>query len=237
MDNKVTLTAAQIEDLKYFIRTRGFVEPVQIQEILDHFACKVEELLEKDSSLTFPQAMQQAHHSFGISGFRPIIKELEEGLRRKYRTIYLQTIKNKLLSFKWLPLIVLSGVFGFKFMEWTELSGLNNDWELNVGTWAMFVLFALSRIILAALTGTIRSGEMNYYLKFGNFWGGTIPFFAFLSVSHHPIKHLTVVNIFVGFCFMYLLLHTLASYKAIQAAMKDYEDFTDMENRRISAVK
>ena len=44
MDSKV-LSQEQLKELVRFIHSRGFREPAVVLEILDHFACKVEELL------------------------------------------------------------------------------------------------------------------------------------------------------------------------------------------------
>ena len=55
--DKVTLTKEQLEELKVFINSRGFVEPVVVLEILDHFACKVEEELEQNPQYSLKKAM------------------------------------------------------------------------------------------------------------------------------------------------------------------------------------
>ena len=41
--DKLTLTKQQLKELKKFINSRGFREPLIVMEILDHFACLVEE--------------------------------------------------------------------------------------------------------------------------------------------------------------------------------------------------
>lgn len=237
MDKKITLTQEQIVYLKDFIRKRGFVEPVQIQEILDHFACKVEEVLTQNPSLGLQQAMQQAHHSFGIMGFRPIIREFDDSLKKKYRSIYWSTIKKMLLSFKWLPLIILTAILGYKFMEWTELSGLNNKWDMNIGANTIFVLFISTRIIIFIKTGAFRKRENNYFIKYSNILDMSIPYITLLSFSHSPINHLKAISIFIGLCFTYLLLSSIAGYHTMKTAIKDHENFLKIEEDSLLAVK
>lgn len=230
MDNKVTLTAGQIEELKYFIRTRGFVQPVQIQEILDHFACKVEELLEQEPSLPFHQAMKQAHHSFGINGFRPVIKELDNTLSRTYRQVYWQGIKDCFLSVKRILPIILFGIFGYQFSDWCELSGLNKEWDMNVAANLLMVCFLLFHLLISVKTETLLSKENNYYIPFSNVGFSIFPFAFLPSFFYQPVAYLQLMNIFLGICYSYLLVSSIATYHTKEKAVADHEEFLKLES-------
>lgn len=75
--HKMTLSEAQLLELKHFIEHRGIKELDVIHEVLDHFACMVEELMEANPNLNFQEAIQKAHRTFGQSGFRPMIRAYE----------------------------------------------------------------------------------------------------------------------------------------------------------------
>lgn len=76
--------------LRDFIVSRSarFAEPAILLEILDHFACKTEELLQEDAGLSLEQAMQKAHRSFGVQGFAPLAAAYEQSLSVRYGRLY-----------------------------------------------------------------------------------------------------------------------------------------------------
>jgi hypothetical protein len=235
MDKKVRLTADQIVLLKDYIRSRGFWQPVEIQEILDHFACKVEELLSQDPSLPLQKALYQAHHSFGIKGFQPIVTELRKELTRKYKKIYRQAFKDRILSFQWLPLILLSGVVVFKFTEWTALSGLNKQWGVNVAGTIILLLYFIASLVVSFKINQFN--RRNYFTQYCRYFHGEFLFIFYISVLRQPVEHQTVFSCIYGLVFVYLLLSLMASYKAIKAAIKDHNDFIEAEENCLAAVK
>lgn len=83
------LTKDQIEQLKKLISYKGYPKIDVQYEILDHVACKVEELVEANPKLNLPDAFQKVHASFGIFGF----SELEES--------YKKMISQRLWSYYW----------------------------------------------------------------------------------------------------------------------------------------
>lgn len=98
--DKVTLTKDQLTALCDFIKSRStsFAEPAVMFEILDHFACKVEEEMMKDTSLSFSEAIKTAHQSFGVKGFAPIAEAFHHTLRHQYKSWYRQQAKTLFLS-------------------------------------------------------------------------------------------------------------------------------------------
>lgn len=100
--HKMTLSDAQLLELKRFIEQRGIKELDVIHEVLDHFACKVEELMEANPNLNFQEAIQKAHRSFGQSGFRPMIRAYELQVEK----IMWQTFKQALVHAISSPIII-----------------------------------------------------------------------------------------------------------------------------------
>lgn len=91
--DKIVLNKEQLRVVKEFIHSRGFHDPVTVVEILDHFACMIEERMEQNSSLTLEDAMYDAHKAFGVMGFRYIAANLEKGYRLKYKKTYRSILK------------------------------------------------------------------------------------------------------------------------------------------------
>lgn len=86
--DKIVLKKEELDQLKQFVVRKGFREPGVLLEILDHFACKVEEELEAKPSLGLEQAMENAHRSFGVSGFYPLAKTFYEQVQLRYNRLY-----------------------------------------------------------------------------------------------------------------------------------------------------
>ena len=92
--NNITLNEDQLWQLRNFIIKRGIKEADVVNEILDHFACKVEEILSTEKNMPFDRAMQLAHQSFGKSGFRPLVAEYEKQVEKVMWSVFKQEIKN-----------------------------------------------------------------------------------------------------------------------------------------------
>ncbi|KAA5537298.1 hypothetical protein F0919_06395 [Taibaiella lutea] len=99
MDSR-KLSGEEIKEMKLFIisRSKRFEEPSILIEILDHFACKTEEILSEDKSISFRDAMQKAHHSFGVKGFAPIAAAWEAHTFKRYKAWRKQEIRNIVFS-------------------------------------------------------------------------------------------------------------------------------------------
>lgn len=112
--DKVKLNREQLQEVVAYIERRGFKDPLVLVEILDHFACKVEEKMEARPGITLGAAIVAAHADFGPMGFRPLTKSFEEAAHAKYKAIFNSERKSLLKS----PLFVLStGVASFLFAK------------------------------------------------------------------------------------------------------------------------
>lgn len=97
MDNSL-LSEAQLSELKAYIQKKGIKEPDVVNEVLDHFACKVEELMSSQPAGSWDKIVHQAHHSFGPTGFRPLIASYEDGVSHDLWRAYKAALKKTLLS-------------------------------------------------------------------------------------------------------------------------------------------
>lgn len=106
----MTLTPQQLEYIRSFISKRGFTALDLQMEIIDHVACRTEELLTQQPTLCFEEAVTRTHHEFGIFGFSTLEDAMQKSLSRKYRNQFVLELK-LWLSF---PTVIL--VIGFTFL-------------------------------------------------------------------------------------------------------------------------
>ncbi|MGY6520367.1 MAG: hypothetical protein ACXIUD_01470 [Mongoliitalea sp.] len=87
------LSKDQIEQLKKMISHKGY-PAIDVQyEILDHVACKIEELLEENPKLSLEAAFAKVHASFGIFGFSGLEESYLKMIERRFRRYYWEEIK------------------------------------------------------------------------------------------------------------------------------------------------
>lgn len=134
MDN-ITLNEEQLKQLRQFIMKRGIKSQDVVNEILDHFACKVEEILSIEKNMPFERAMQLAHKSFGVSGFRPLVAEYEKQLEKILWKEYKTSLKETILS----PEVFLSIFSAFAFYLFITRVPIswNSHWLFDVEFWAI----------------------------------------------------------------------------------------------------
>ncbi|MFC3198720.1 hypothetical protein ACFOET_13950 [Parapedobacter deserti] len=104
----MTLTPAHLDQIKTFISKRGFTAMDLQMEIIDHVACRIEDKLTENPSLTFEQALKQTHAEFGIFGFSTLEEAMAKSLNRKYRGVIIQEFR-RWISF---PSVILPIGFG-----------------------------------------------------------------------------------------------------------------------------
>jgi hypothetical protein len=74
-----------------FIQKRGFTYIDVQTEVLDHVACRVEEILDQDPELSLEAAIQKTHSEFGIFGFSAVEDAIISGLTKKYNRLFWRT--------------------------------------------------------------------------------------------------------------------------------------------------
>lgn len=100
----MNLSAADINDIKAFISKRGFTEPDLQMEIIDHVACRVEEILSAGPKTLLTQAINITHAEFGVMGF----SVFEDAMRSNLQKRYFKLFKNLWIgnfNYKTLPLM------------------------------------------------------------------------------------------------------------------------------------
>jgi hypothetical protein len=119
--DKLTLTKEQLKELKKFINSRGFREPLIVMEILDHFACLVEEKLEANPGMPLDEAMQQAHGSFGVMGFRTIADAADVERNKRLNKQFKKTLGGMVASpAMWLLFVLVGAIYYTTYMSFQE---------------------------------------------------------------------------------------------------------------------
>lgn len=99
------LSAADINQIRVFISKRGFTEPDLQMEIIDHIACRVEEMLTANPEISLGQAVHTAHAEFGIMGFSVFEDAMKANLQKRYFKIFKQLWLGS-FNYKTLPVMI-----------------------------------------------------------------------------------------------------------------------------------
>lgn len=99
------LNKEQLQQISAFISKRGFTHHDLKLEILDHMACKVEELMSADHSLTIDQAISKTHAQFGALGLSVFEDAMRDSLRKKYWRYFRENAASYFRP-KYLPLVI-----------------------------------------------------------------------------------------------------------------------------------
>ncbi|MGY6741597.1 MAG: hypothetical protein ACXIUQ_02600 [Cecembia sp.] len=94
------LSKDQIEQLKKLISYKGYPEIDVQYEILDHVACKIEELLEENPKLSLEAAFAKVHASFGIFGFSTLEESYKKMIEKRLWGYYWNELKRLFTSFR-----------------------------------------------------------------------------------------------------------------------------------------
>lgn len=94
------LNNEQIEQLKKLISYKGYPEIDVQYEILDHVACKVEDLMSENPKLNVPDAFQKVHASFGIFGFSTLEESYKKMIEKRLWGYYWNELKQLFTSYR-----------------------------------------------------------------------------------------------------------------------------------------
>ena len=223
--DKVSLNKVQLQQLVRFIKSKGFTEPFVVVEILDHFACKVEELLSANAGMTLDDAINNAHSRFGVFGFQPLVKAYYTMLRKKYMALYRQ-VKKKVLTSA-LPVLILC-LLGILFYKSCIYAAINNLYGMGIND-AAFLLFTPALLELFLLKKNFYKKEnviADTIINFDKwiFWG---PMLLCPSFSKNGFFITSLgIHLIAGvysFMFVYFILRAYCIYKTMQLAKQDMD--------------
>lgn len=214
-----------MKELVKFIHSRGFKEPVVVLEILDHFACKVEELLVAQPNIQFEHAMIEAHKSFGVMGFAPIVTSFEEQTAKRYKTLFWRNFRKVLTTPQCVILLPLVAIGYFNFFMWTVKHQSAHVLGVNDAVSVFFLL-------LIGLQVYLFFGQKKEYRKHpftrvaimaGNFTGvsglGFYILTGFTEIRYTPYTWIPAL-IFTAYL-TYFIPRVVAAWRTIRKAKED----------------
>jgi len=234
--NKTTLTRDQLQQLMTFIESRGFKEPFVVMEILDHFACKVEEKLENNPSLSLEDAMHEAHADFGALGFSPISSTYYAYLKKKYKSIYNSERKKVFTSFLYMPLLAVVGIIIYKAFAWCEINNYRHLFGINDVANSCFLLFFVSSAYLRTysqdfpkkidpIKSTILAVDV------------TLPIgLVFITPHFNKLSErgIAIMGTLYALIFVYLCIRHISLYKTLKIAKNEIKETNNNYNNLVA---
>jgi len=221
MDN-VKLSEQQVKELKDYIKAKGFTDPAVINEILDHFACKVEEELEVNPELSFYDAIHQARKSFGVMGFAPIAESFTKQLRSKYIKVYWRTFWKTITSPLYIPLLCLLGYVCYKSWYWASVNNYKHILDMNDVSSLLIISFVIVQGAILYQGGA----QKNFYRQAAKGATWLFPWtFIYLmpNVGRHNINP-WVPALVVSILSIWGVVQLIALHATIKTAKEDYEE-------------
>ncbi len=227
--DKVTLSREQLREVVDFIEGRGFHSPHVIAEIIDHFACKVEEKLTEQPGISLERAMKLAHNDFGSLGFSPLLVAYEKATRKKYSKIYWAEAKRLLLHPLAMVLIVLSFYFLYNAYLWSGSHFFNKEYGINGMNMLLLIYFITYLGLLGVWAGRgFRQNKLFTSITPLNL----IPIVFFMGPiwsfnSDISARGMIFMACVISFGFIFLTLHAIAMYFTIMEGKKENKRVLD----------
>lgn len=235
--DKPILNIEQIKELKHYIYKRGFRDPIVINEILDHFACKVEELLQNEN-VDLDTAMEKAHKSFGKLGFKPLVDDFYKSIEIKYRSLYRNGCKNTLTHIPSILFIVSIGVLVYYGFIWTVAKGWY-FWGTHtyLGT-LLFILYAIVQLYIS-LKAVPKVQRQNVFVQQASKYGNSFIYWFVMIFSPNSNEHWaeSILKVRIsGFVMAILtcvaIVQLINRYKTINLALNEAHEYGSLSTSR-----
>ncbi len=224
--DKYTLNEKQLDQLRMFIRKRGFNDDIVVEEILDHFACKVEELIIANPHMMLDEAMGKAHHSFGVSGFRPVVKAFEKQLESRYRRLFWRSVRQILVSPKYLLVLIPLGYLLLKGIVWTDANGYRHIFGSNDLLIISWIALFIYEVILVKKMADLKFDCYKKAVSVGEFIIGPvmIGFITGTSGSGSPDRNLWLGAAIFTILIIAVLIRQLSFNHILQLAKAELNE-------------
>lgn len=105
------LSTEQLTEIKNYIEDMD-IKYLDVQmEILDHTACKVEEIMLKNPEWSFKDAFYQSTYEFGYNEYKDFEKSFANTARKRSSKIFRSSLKEWFLSFKIVYTLLIAVIF------------------------------------------------------------------------------------------------------------------------------
>jgi hypothetical protein len=208
----MTLTKEQIEIIKGLISKKGYQEIDVQYEILDHVACKIEDMIQENPQLSIEDAFSKVHASFGIFGFLELEESYIKAIYTKSNQYTWKALLNIWSSWRIILPILLTLIF-------FHLSSLVNE-HLETSTMGFLIVFFSMILLLLALWYRPIIVNSKKYRKFAYWKYNTLhhstPFLGVYLLMHfRNLEHFKILDSATWnwvFIFPVLLVFAMISY-------------------------
>lgn len=204
------LNQDELQTIASFIQKRGFTYIDVQTELLDHVACRIEEIMDEDPEVTLDAAIQKTHGEFGIFGFSAVEDAVIAGLTKKYNRFFWRTFLS-FLGPKYILLVLLSGYFLYKVQAF-----------LNTNT-GMYILAGAP--LTTAIVYLIKSYRSEYkqYLAYRlstAYFIGLGSFYSLIMLIIKERESLVILGMNMGFALFsaFILCFCIYVMSAVQTA-------------------
>ncbi len=227
--DKVTLTKEQLKELKRFINSRGFREPLIVMEILDHFACLVEERLQANPGMSLHEAMLQAHGSFGVMGFRTIADAADMERNKRLNRQFKKTLRQMMLSPAVWMLLVLVGALYYQVYSWLRAVYIGSDYAGIITFWSGALIYFVGKI---AIVKRFKQVDDHYVSgkgtgTFTDRWYAWFAFTLAAVINILPADY-WAYSIFITVYVLAVLIFMIAIYRTLQETEQYYTDIEQL---------
>lgn len=229
--DKVTLSKQELKQLKGYIESRGFREPLVVMEILDHFACLVEDMKLRNPELSIDAAMKEAHSSFGVMGFKTIADAVDVERSKRFRKFFRQHLKSLFINPLSAVIVILSGMLCYKIYSW--LLPFEMIW-MNGWLSSSFIYVAIFLIAILIMHKKLPDWRSSYGAGNSGFMDNGYPgiiFFVFVVINpQYSDNGLPLWPFALGHTVftMYLIIHMIAQYKTMKNLVQEGRNSLDL---------
>jgi hypothetical protein len=134
----------ELQTVRLFIQKRGFTYIDVQTELLDHVACRVEEIMEENPNVTLDHAIEKSHSEFGVFGFSAVEDSIIDGLTKKYNRFFWKTFFSY-FGPKYILLVLFAGYVLYKFQAIVNSKAIMYSIVMAIVLIAIVCLFKLYR--------------------------------------------------------------------------------------------
>ena len=196
-------------------------------EILDHFACKVEDKLNAKPNMLLQDAMKEAHNEFGYNGFYSIKASLDVFTRKRYKRLYWEEAKVVLRNLPFMALLLGGGVAIYTGTIWAFVNK-KTDWVFDenvvgISVWLMMLVGELYMLLVIR-----KDLKKSYHTHIARMIVAFEPYvlWIFLPTNMTDIpRRILFSSLVIAMIGVWFVIHFIASMKLLKVAQKDYEEF------------
>lgn len=227
------LSPSQITTLKILISHKGYPEIDLQYEILDHVACKVEELLEEKPNMDLDDAFRKVHSEFGIFGFSDLAESYTKSIEKRYSRFFWEEFKMLFTSNRLFYPAAMAYI-----LYWLSIYIKPFGYELSLPIWGIlfffvglvYILISYHRIDKSLKNYVAFKSTNNFLLILNLFIQGNFYGLNYFENTNYAIE-LTTKGIVMSLGLLFITLSFLSVFLLPKVLNRSIE-----ETRKLQAI-